>query len=246
MFSMLRKLFERRTAVRSRRENPVLKTSVKRASEIWSTIPLGDFVDAAAQKALARQLVLDLNDVCNSRDPVMACRERMVLAMLDFARYQVLMIPPPPRDDSSGLRSKPGISGELQSHILELAEHSAELRTELAGGGQELTFDVATRGLQRAAWTKFWFVEAFNAARLALGDNRGAEDWYAPFMHAACANQEHLYRTELGLAPAFDGDAAQRVATAYSMYTDIVISGAEDPDREWRDYCEYSGVPLPA
>ena len=63
-------------------------------------------------------------------------------------------------------------------------------------------------------------------------------------MHAACVRQEDIFRRELDLPPAFESDVAQVVVTAFSIYTDVVVSGAEDPDREWHDYCERAGVPV--
>jgi hypothetical protein len=66
-----------------------------------------------------------------------------------------------------------------------------------------------------------------------------------PFKHAACANYEHIYRREIGLAPAFDEDDASLAPTAYSIFTDIVLSGAKDPVLEWRDYYKDSNIPIP-
>ncbi len=66
-----------------------------------------------------------------------------------------------------------------------------------------------------------------------------------PFKHAACANYEHIYRREAGLPPAFDEDTAALAPTAYSIFTDIVLSGAKDPDLEWREYYKDSNIPIP-
>jgi hypothetical protein len=66
-----------------------------------------------------------------------------------------------------------------------------------------------------------------------------------PFKHAACANYEHIYRREAELPPAFDENLAPIAPTAYSIFTDIVISGAEDPGLEWREYYRDAHIPVP-
>jgi hypothetical protein len=44
---------------------------------------------------------------------------------------------------------------------------------------------------------------------------------------------------------AFDESIARKVCTAYSMFTDIVISGEKDPAQEWHSYYQDSGIPMP-
>ena len=78
-----------------------------------------------------------------------------------------------------------------------------------------------------------------------MGDHHAVGDWYRPFMHAACASAEHVYRHTLELSPAFEQDEARSISTAYSTYTDIVVSGAADPDGEWRDYHKNANIPAP-
>jgi hypothetical protein len=50
----------------------------------------------------------------------------------------------------------------------------------------------------------------------------------------------------MDLPPAFDESIAGRASTAYSLFTDIVLSGEENPVAEWSDYHKNSGVPPPA
>lgn len=238
----LRQLFSARTAARAARNNPIFKATVSKAAEIYSRIPLGRYADDATKKVLARRLYLELNEICNASEPTAVCRDKLVRAMLTFAPLQVLMIPPPPSDDVSGLRALPGITGELQSRLDELVRSGVFLNSEITAGlgANEAAF--AWPALRRSYWETYWFLETFNAARIELGDTIEAADWYKPFMHAACVNQEHIYRRELNLPPAFDEEVAQRIVTAFSIYTDVVVSGAEDPDQEWHAYCATQGV----
>jgi len=246
VFEALRRIFSRKTAADLARLSPDLRHTVEEASKIESGLPLRDYVDENRRRALARQLFLELNGIFGALDPRTACRDRLVRTMLEFARLQVLYIPAAPAPDPSGLRGTPGVTGELSDRLDDLLRRNTDLRTALEGDElAELDPQAARRVLREQYWTTRWFLEAYEAARRRLGDTGGANDWYAPFLHAACAYQEHLFRRDLELPPAFPGSRPAETATAYSIYTDVVVSGAADPDREWRDYVRDSGLELP-
>ncbi len=237
--------FSKHTAEKSGRENPVMLATVERSGRIYGQIPLGDMIDEAGKDELSRRLFLEINDICNAIDPVAACREKLAVAMMQFASYQVLVIPPAPEPDPSGLRSQPGITGELKEHLLDIARMDFDLRSRLYGVAEEPTFEVLWEAVLRTYWQAHWFLETFNAARLHLGDSTDPRDWYPVFRHAACASYECKYRGEIGLPSAFENDIAPVAATAYAIYTDIVLAGADDPDREWREYHAGSNIPVP-
>ncbi len=245
MRSRLGNLFRRRTAVQAGRQNPVLLSTVDISSNIYDGIPLRNFFGDDARNALARELFLEINEICNAFEPVTACREKLAATMIKFASLQVLVIPPPPEADPSDLRSQPGITGELTEYLVQIAENSYELRSALYGAMDAPTFDSIWESVQQSYWQAYWFLETFNAARVELGDYNDVHDWFMPFKHAACANYEHIYRREIELPSAFDEDMASIAPNAYSIFTDIVLSGTEDPDLEWRDYYKDSKIPIP-
>ena len=245
MLGWLGKIFGSRTAVQKNRENPVMHATVQKSAEIYDRIPLKEFIGEKERGQLSRRVYLDINSICNAADPIAACRERLATAMLKMASYQVLIIPPPPEDDPSGLRSQPGITGELKEHLVQLSERNGDLRSEIRKKTETADFDFIWQVVQQSYWTAYWSVETFNAARMALDDFNEAMDWYKPFMHAACANYEHIYRRDLEMPAAFASELAQLAANAYSLYTDIILSGAPDPDAEWRAYHKDSDIPLP-
>ena len=215
---------ERQTAVQTGRQNPVLLSTVDKSSIIYDQIPLKNFVGDDARGVLARNLYLVINEICNSFDPVMACREKLAAKMIEFASYQVLVIPPPPENDPSGLRSQPGITGGLKEHLGRIAEANSHLRSEIYGKTKLRTLDIIWDLVQQSYWQTHWFLETFNSARIELGDYSKDRDWYMPFKHAACANYEHIYRREAGLPPAFDEDTAALAPTAYSVsYTHLTL-----------------------
>jgi len=241
----LKKLFGSGTAIDRNRGNPALQAAVQKSAEIYEQTPLRDLISEPDRSDLARELFLEINRICNSGQPIAVCRESLAATMLRFAQYQVLVIPPTPEEDASGLRQQPGISGGLKAHLVELAESAENLRTDLFGLEQSPDFKSVWTAVESLYWKSSWRLETINSVRIEIGDHVKDGDWYRPFMHAACASAEHVYRHNLGLPPALDEDIAKPVSTAYSIYTDIVVSGAVDPDGEWRDYYKDSNIPRP-
>ena len=219
---------------------PDFDDAVARASAIHAATPVARYMDSRRQNELARGLYLELHKVFTAGDRKTACRDKLVAEMLQFAPLRLLTIPRPPAKDASGLRGLPGVSGELGEHVGAIVGHDAELRRHLGTPVSSVDDDA----LWASFWQSYWFLESFNAARIILGDVVAEGDWYRAFMHAVCVTQEHRYRCLLGLPPMFAEEHAQSIVSAYSIYTDVVVSGASDPDGEWREYC--SGLNVPA
>ena len=245
MFKWLSNLIGGQSAVDSRRDNPGLVATAKKSADIYDALPLNQFIDHEQSDLLARQIYIEIDTVCNARDPAAAIREKLAVTMLRFAVYQVLTIPPAPEADSSGLRNCAGISGELRPHITLLARKNIALRSDLHETEHFSDSSDLWRVVQTQYWTACWLLETLNAARKELGDVAKNKDWYRPFMHAACANQENLYRVDLDLPSAFDESIARDAPAAYSIFTDIVVSGAKDPMAEWREYHPGTAIPEP-
>jgi hypothetical protein len=245
LFKWINKLIGGQSAVESRRDNPVLAATLEKSAEIYDNLPLNQFIDHEQSDRLARQFYIEIDTVCNARDPQVAIREKLAITMLRFAVYQVLTIPPEPEPDSSGLRKCAGISGELTQHVAALARKNIGLRSDLHETEHFSDSSDLWRVVQTQYWTASWLLETLNAARKELGDVSRNEDWYRPFMHAACANQENLYRVDLDLPSAFDESVARDAPAAYSIFTDIVVSGARDPMAEWREYHPDTMIPEP-
>jgi hypothetical protein len=227
------------------RKNPVIDAAVRQASLIYDEIPLKDFIDEERRSVLARELFLEVNRICNTINPEAECREHFAATMLKLASYQVLVIPPVPEEDVSGLRGQPGVTGELKEHIVRLCVKNDDLRSTMYGLTEPDQFDEVWEILQRLYWETYWLLGTLNAIRLGLRDTADGDDWYQAFLHATCVNLEHTYRWELELPPAFAENVAREAAEAYSVFTDIVLSGAADPCAEWRDYSRGMDIPKP-
>ena len=142
-------------------------------------------------------------------------------------------------------RDQPGVTGELKAHLPTLCQRNDALRSIMFKETQAEDFDSLWPIVERLHWETRWLLDTLNATRIALGDQVDGNDWYLPFLHAACVQLEHTYRWELELESAFDAPHASEWASVYAVFSDIVLSGAGDPVSEWRDYAESSGVPMP-
>jgi hypothetical protein len=238
-------LFGARTAVEAQRRNPALEATVRESAKVYDRIPLREFISDERRAELARELYLEVNRICNSKQPATICREKYAAAMLELASYQVLMIHASPHEDASGLREQPGVTGDLSRYLVDLFRKSDELRAAKFGEIEMKSKADHRKLVQRLFWESYWILETLNAARIELGDSIAEGDWSEAFLHAACVNAEHAYRRDLELPPAFEAAIANKASTAYSMFTDIVMSGAKDPAAEWREYYEGSGIPMP-
>jgi len=218
---------------------------MRQSALTFEQIPLRDFIDEQRREELARKFFLEISKICNARDPVTACRDQFATIVLKLASYQVLVIPPEPENDPSGLRGQPGISGELATHLDVLFRKNDDLRSAKFRVADTKSGQDHCRLVQKWFWETHWWLETLNATRIELGDSNPDNDWFWPFLHAACAHHEHVYRWELELRPAFDDSIAGEASTAYSMFADIVLSGAKDPAEEWRNYYSNSGIPMP-
>jgi hypothetical protein len=237
----VRKMFGHRTAAEKSRDNPVVDAAVQASAVVYSEIPLGRLIDEERRTRLAREMYLEINQICNATHPAASCREQLVATMLWVASFQVLVIPPEPEADRSGLRGQPGITGELKAHLEPLCRIDDELRSFVHE--QPDDNDALYHLIERRYWEAWWLLATLDATRKLLGDER--DDWFRPFLQAACARQEHAYRWALELPPALPPDVAGEAASVYAVFADIVLSGTEDPLGEWLDYAKESGVPLP-
>ena len=244
MFDWVRKLFGHKTAAEKRRDNPVVDAAVQASAVVYSEIPLGRLIDEERRTRLAREMYLEINRICNATNPAATCREQLVATMLWVASFQVLVIPPAPEKDKSGLRGQPGVTGELGAHLEPLCRVDDELRSLVHEQSDAEDAEALYRLIERRYWEAWWLLATLDATRKALGDER--DDWFYPFLHAACARQEHAYRWALELPPAFPSDMAGEAASVYAVFADIVLSGSDNPLGEWLDYAQEAGVPLPA
>ena len=122
VLARIREFFTGKTAVEAARDNPLLRTVVGKSAVIYDQIPLRDYISEKTRVEIGRHLFMEINAICNAVDPIMACRQRLAATMLTFSSYQVLVIPPAPEADASGLRGQPGVTGELSERLVKIVK----------------------------------------------------------------------------------------------------------------------------
>jgi hypothetical protein len=224
------------TAVLMRR-NPVLKAAVLRSSELWNSAGYDRVFNEETKNALSEQLWIRLQDIIRDANPVMKCRQALCDAVLELSNYQVLVLPPPPELDTTGLRGTQGITGELKPRLLEISEKNETLRELVYGAFPgKPTYEEVWNLVAGLHWRNAWWTETINAARNALGDCNAVQDrdWYRPFLHAMCVFAEDTYRKDIGMPPAIPGDGFP-APLVYSSLLQAVLRGDRYPDLSWRE-----------
>ncbi len=217
--------------------DPVLNAVLNQSREIFARLDLKKLIAQEGQEAMAKQLLDRTSSILMAEDRKAECRRQLHQCVTEFARYQVLNLPPAPADDVSGLRGLQGISGELEPLLMEIVGKDDHLRTavldQLDDKSEQMVRSLVILLYQRA----YWFAHSINACRVALGDYFSApeSDWFRPFIHAMCVWRESEYRKLLGLKPAIANDDYQIAAMAYLGFANIVVSGADDPLAIWRE-----------
>ncbi|WP_162435056.1 hypothetical protein [Pseudoxanthomonas koreensis] len=193
------------------------------------------------QATLMMQKVIE---IASSDTPWLANRGFLAECVIEYAQFGVLVLEPPPAEDTTGFRGMPGITGELKQHYMMLAAKDEGLREalrELPHGNDpdEIWNFIVFRNRQLWAWGN-----VFQSVRFAYNDHapKGEEDWYRPFVAAMFAWQEDTYRKALGLPSALEGECegVHLRALWYSTFMNRVTNGDANPLATWReDLAEY-------
>lgn len=232
-----------RFALRALKKGPVYRAAI---DEIRGTLAnkstcLGKIMSQSQKDDLAAQIISEVIAVVTAPDPIMANRERLVNYVLQLAKFLVLVLAPlsDEEEDVTGLRGRPGITGELRAYIPELAQKDEFLKEHLwAHLDNPTSQDIDD--LCDAQYQLFHFMTTvFNRTRVALGDHHPSpeKDWYRPFVAAMCACEEHNYRKAIGLPDilAQQDNWADLAALTYLTFAKIVMSDAKYPNFEWEE-----------
>jgi len=217
---MLGKLFETifdHLVLGTSRKNPVYQSALAAMHLTLDDTSegLGKYAPPEHKKTLAWQIMKEVREVVTAADPVIVNREKLADYVFKLANFQVLVIPSTADDeeDVTGLRGKPGITGELKAHLKEIAEKDEEVKKLVENLDHPTTEDIIG-ACQYYCWNGGLMTNVFNSTRIALGDcNPVSEnDWYRPFFAAMCASAEYHYRMLIGLPNVFsrDGQAVIR------------------------------------
>jgi len=240
---MIGKLIENwklRKALKAIQKEPIYLVAVQ-AGQTYLTDEsqgIGKYASKEFKQKLAEEIIREVNEVILAPNQLMANREKLTAYTLQMAKYQVLILPNEGEDDTTGLRGKPGISGELRSNLQKIVEKDKEIK-ELAWSLN----DPSEKDIYEACLFRYWLfhlkAHVFQTIRIALNDthNDPEKDWYREFVAAMCAWEEHNYRKLIGLPDILEkeGGIGGLEALKYSTFMDIVLSGATYPNFEWKE-----------
>jgi hypothetical protein len=239
---MLSRIFDKLRAlwgIRALQKHPVYQAAMFAIQkEIYGDSRAAKELPHDQKEALVERALRDVGEVIDAPNPVMANREKFASSVLEMSKYLVLVLPSPdePEKDVTGFRGRPGITGELRSHLLEIAEKDTNIR-ELARILGSPTFQDLHDACLSSYWVAGFMGNLFNTTRIALGDYHTSpeKDWYRPFVAAMCAWEEFQYREAIGLPDvlATQDEYGDLAAVKYSTFLDIVMSGATYPNLEW-------------
>lgn len=238
MIGKLITFFKERKALKELQEHPIygavityLKSELNDKSK-----GLGKNLSEEGKASIVPSILSDIQQALTQSDPVQAARMRIINLISETAKFQVLVIPPPPELDATGLRAYEGISGELRSNISKLAKinkHLEEFLCDLEGT------PTAPADMQDAVVVRYLFLRSFlhayNIVRIGLGDchKEMQKDWFIPCYISLCIWQESLYRKELGIPPAIHGDKPDWKALMHSTWMNRVEEGHNELLLEW-------------
>jgi hypothetical protein len=243
---MLGNLIEKwriKRAIASLENDPLYKVAVHVIRETIAddSYGLGKFASQNFKEELAGDILKEVSEVIVSEDRLMANREKLSAAVLMMVKYQILILPSEQDDEEevTGLRGKPGISGELKSHILEISEKDKEIK-ELAWALDNPT----EKDIYEACLFRYWAwglrAQVFQTLRIQLKDHhpKAEKDWYRPFVEAMCAWEEHNYREAIGLPDILSGqdEFGSIAALKYSTFMNMVMDGTRYPNLEFQEY----------
>lgn len=189
-----------------------------------------------------KQLIEEGLAIAQAENPVQTLREHLAEAVLEAAKFQVLVLPPAPEEDTAGLRGRLWMSGELKGQLFELAQKSKALREWLHAFGKVNDWDDVWNPVLYRHWITLTRANVLSALRKPLEDAHPVSemDWYRPFFESQCAYQEHVYREALGWPSNLGSNAvdASIDALKLSLYVNCVIQGAKYPDLDYKDRME--------
>lgn len=205
---------------------------------------LAKYASQNIKEKIMADTLKEISEIVLAENQILANRKKLATYVLAMAKYQVLIMPEKNEEDLTGLRGKPGITGELKSHIKEIAEKDKEIK-EIALGMDSPT----ETGIYEECLSLYWMyhvkASVFNVIRGHFNDNHpnSEKDWFLPFVEAMSAWEEYKFRQLIDLPCELeDGGIGILYAVKYSTFLNFVVNGATYPNFEWEEACKDSSL----
>jgi hypothetical protein len=244
MLQALRDRLQARKTLQALERHPTYSVAIGYLRDTLNDISqgLGQYADQETKGVITSQMINEVTKIITSPDPIAANRHEVCNMVIDMARWQVLVLPPASEqpNDPTKLRGRPGITGELYSHLEQIAKVDKDVK--------ELACKVGCEGLDELKDTillRYWRAvlnaNVINRVRIQLGDchSISEKDWFRPFVEAMCAVEEARYRKQLGLPDVLtQSDSYGDIAPLkYSTFMNFVLDPAcKFPNLAWEDH----------
>lgn len=241
LFKNILNAFVSRRANDAIERSPILRAALFRSSAAFASTGLKDFSEKV-KIDMSEELLNCLTDIVYSKDRVDRCRYFFVSAVVEFCKYQVLVLPPMPEDDETGLRGTQGVSGELKPLLLDICQKNAQIKEVMYGLVDNPTYGDVWDTVLVHYWKWWWWTETLNVCRIEMGDSNPIKenDWNRPFIHAMCVFSEDGFRRDLGMPPGPGIVEPSLAPLQYSTFVNFVLNGERFPDLAWRTYYKES------
>ncbi len=230
-------------ALKTLEKDPLYKDAIEtiRKALTDKSIGLGKYASKTFKEEFASDIMKEVADVVCAENQVMANREKLSAAVLMMAKYQVLVLPAENESaqEVTGLRGKPGITGELKAHIKKIAEKDQDIKRLAWSLDNPSEKDIFEACLYQY-WVYALSAQVFQPLRISLKDYHPdiQKDWYRPFVEAMCAWEEHNFREAIGLPDilAQQDEYGSAAGLKYSTFFDFVRGGSKFPNYEFQEH----------
>lgn len=202
---------------------------------------IGKFLSNESKEKLTVEIMVKVARVLMADDPIMENRIYLCNWVSHMAQFGVLVMPLAPNKDYTGLRGKPGITGELRNHLLKLAEKDKYLNKFVWSSTVDLSVGTYEENLFEMYLLQSCIgevnVHIANLLRCWLGDYHTdkEKDWFEKFLEIEFAWYESIYRNTIGLDDVLEIQSGMGVLAAlkYSVFKDLILNGEQYPNYNW-------------
>jgi hypothetical protein len=244
--SMIKSLVDKwraKQALKGLEKNPLYQVAIHTIRETLSdkSAGLGKNASQKFKEELAGDILKVVTEVVLADNQIMVNRVKLADAVVMTAKFQVLVMPSEieSEEEVTGLRGKPGITGQLKAQIREIAEKDETIK-RLAWSLDNPTDKDIYEACLFQYWTYGLSAQVHQMLRLQLNDYHQdpQKDWYRPFMEAMCAWEEHNFREAIGLPGilAEQDEYGSNAALKYSTFINMVLDGSKYPNFEFQEY----------
>jgi hypothetical protein len=181
---------------------------------------------------LAELLLTDCVHILTHQNPFLENRRYLVDSIILFSKLQVLILKNNPNDDTTGFLGHLGISGELNSRLVEAVKSDPILSSNFKHLKSFNYENVYSQCLYEYRY-EYSRMLVFSHLRVVFNDLNFEKDWLRPSIVSSCAWEEHSFRKKLKMKVSEGIDSLKYLK--YSTYMNHVMNGEKDPRKSWNE-----------